>query len=201
MAIIHPQQLYTMGIDKIQETHENEINMLNEISTLATKYQIGNLDLEDLESKIDEYIEHVKKHFQTEEDLMKEHNYPSYEMHKMAHDMFLSDLNYATMIWKKNNDLEKIIVFIRKTPEWLISHVNTVDKPTDDYISNKLGIVQEDEISMSLDEIQLELELAGVSRDKQVKLLRSIKREGFNPQAIDKKLALMGYMPIFTIYD
>jgi len=54
---------------------------------------------------------------------------------------------------------------------------------------------------MTLEEITLELELAGVSRDKQVKLLSSVQREGFDAKALDKKLILMGFEPVFSIYD
>jgi len=54
---------------------------------------------------------------------------------------------------------------------------------------------------MSIEEIAFELELAGLSREQQVKLLSSIKRSGFDAKAIDKKLLLMGFSPIFSIYD
>ncbi len=54
---------------------------------------------------------------------------------------------------------------------------------------------------MTLEEIEFELELAGLSREQQIKLLSSIKRSGFDAKAIDKKLILMGFAPIFTIYD
>lgn len=54
---------------------------------------------------------------------------------------------------------------------------------------------------MTIEEISLELELAGLSREQQIKLISSIKRGGFDPKAIDKKLILMGFTPIFSIYD
>lgn len=54
---------------------------------------------------------------------------------------------------------------------------------------------------MELDEIAWELELAGVGMDERKMLLSAIKRSGFDPKALDKKLTVMGYAPIFTIYD
>lgn len=54
---------------------------------------------------------------------------------------------------------------------------------------------------MDIEEIAFELELAGLSREQQIKLLSSIKRAGFDAKAVDKKLLLMGFAPIFTIYD
>ena len=54
---------------------------------------------------------------------------------------------------------------------------------------------------MTIEEIAFELEMAGLSRDQQLKLLSSIKRAGFDAKAVDKKLILMGFTPIFSIYD
>jgi len=54
---------------------------------------------------------------------------------------------------------------------------------------------------MSLGEIEFELGLAGLSREEQLRLLSSIKRGGFDAKALDHKLLLMGFAPIFTIYD
>ena len=69
---------------------------------------------------------------------MEEYDFPSFEMHKMAHDMFLADLQYATMQWKRYGDIKKIIYFIRKTPEWIVMHVNSVDAPTANYLARKM---------------------------------------------------------------
>lgn len=202
MGIISINEIDTMSLHQMQETHEREIQILNEIAELATAYQKDDEILDDLENKITQYIYHVQDHFQSEEELMKQHGDPTFEMHKMAHDLFLADINYAKMIWTKNGDLDKILSVVRKAPEWLISHVNTVDKPTADYLGAKLGQATESvEVDMSLEEIAYELELAGVTRDKMNKLLAAIRRDGFDPKTIDKKLEVMGYAPVFTIYD
>lgn len=54
---------------------------------------------------------------------------------------------------------------------------------------------------MDLEEIAFELEMAGLSREQQIKIMSSIKRGGFDAKAVDKKLLLMGFAPVFTIYD
>lgn len=54
---------------------------------------------------------------------------------------------------------------------------------------------------MSLEEIEMELELAGVSRDKIMKLLSYVKSHGFNAKEMDRKLQTMGFDKVFTIYD
>ena len=138
MGLIYTEQVEDMSVEQMQKTHEDEIKILNEIDKLAIKFDRGDVELNELEEKIDEYIAHVKAHFANEERLMEEYDFPSYEMHKMAHDMFLADLQYATMQWKRYGDIKKIIYFIRKTPEWIVMHVNSVDAPTADYLARKM---------------------------------------------------------------
>ena len=141
MGLIYAEQVEYMSFEQMQQTHESEIKILNEIDKLAIRYERGDAELEELENKLDEYIEHVKEHFANEERLMEEYDFPSYEMHKMAHDMFLADLQYATMQWKRYGDINKIIYFIRKTPEWIVMHVNSVDAPTADYLTRKMEML------------------------------------------------------------
>lgn len=54
---------------------------------------------------------------------------------------------------------------------------------------------------MTLEEIELELGLAGLSREQIRKLLSYCKNYGFDAQAMDKKLVAMGFAKVFTIYD
>ncbi len=139
MGLIYAAQVEHMSIDEMQETHENEIAILNEIDKIAINIGRKEATFEELEKKLDEYIEHVHAHFANEERLMQQYDFPSFEMHKMAHDMFLADLAYATKAWKEFGDINKIINFVRKTPEWIVMHVNSVDAPTADYIARKQG--------------------------------------------------------------
>ncbi len=143
MALIYAEQVEYMSIEQMQQTHENEIKILNEIDKLADRCEEGNATQEELEKKLNEYIEHVHEHFANEEQLMKEYNFPSYEMHKLAHDMFLADLAYATKSWKEYGDIHKIINFVRKTPEWIVMHVKSVDAPTADYLARKMDPVKD----------------------------------------------------------
>ena len=138
MGLIYAEQVEYMSVDAMQETHENEIKILNEIEKLATNYLVRKTHKEELEAKLDEYVEHVHKHFANEEHLMQKYDFPSYDMHKTAHDMFLLDLEYAMRPWKESGDMKKIINFIFKTPEWIVLHVNTVDAPTANYLASKM---------------------------------------------------------------
>lgn len=143
MALLYAEQVEYLDMEEMQETHEAEIKILNEIDKLATEYIINKSNLSELEAKLDEYIIHVQEHFSNEERLMKKYDFPSYDMHKTAHDMFLDDLNYAIRQWKEYGNVDKIINFIYKSPEWIVLHINTVDVPTARYIAEKMAPEEE----------------------------------------------------------
>ena len=138
MGLMYAEQVEYLDVEEMQQTHEDEIALLNEINALTTEYQRDSTKIKPLEEKLDAYIVHVKAHFANEERLMKEYDFPLFEMHKMAHDMFLMDLTYAVNQWKKFGDIEKMINFVHKSPEWIVMHINTVDAPTANFLAQKM---------------------------------------------------------------
>lgn len=57
------------------------------------------------------------------------------------------------------------------------------------------------ENNMTLEEVEFELEMAGLTREQQIKLLSFVESNGYDAKMLDKKLSLMGYEPVFTLYD
>ncbi len=145
MALLYAEQVEYLDFEEMQETHEEEIAILNEVDKLATYYGMDKTEekLNALEVKLNEYLEHVKEHFANEERLMNKYDFPSYEMHKMTHDIFLMDLGITIKQWQKFGDIDKVINFIRKSPEWIVMHINTVDAPTSAYFMYKLKLEAE----------------------------------------------------------
>ncbi len=142
MALLYIESVEYLEVQQMQETHENEIKILNEIDRLATQYSMDKSKLTEVETKIEKYLVHLKTHFSSEEELMHRYNYPNYEMHKLAHDMFIADLEITLKQWHLHNNIDKVIHFIRKSPEWIILHINTMDAPTSAYITQKMKIKQ-----------------------------------------------------------
>ena len=138
MALVYIEQVEHMSLDQMQETHEDEVKILNDIDKLAVLQDRGQATMEELEAKVNEYLVHVKEHFANEEKLMIKYDFPKYDMHKTAHDMFLEELDSAVKLWKRYEDVQKITNFVRRTPEWLVLHVNTVDAPTANFLAQKM---------------------------------------------------------------
>jgi len=140
MALLYAESVEYLDVEEMQKTHEDEIKILNDIDRLAVMYSMDKSDAKQkvLEEKIEEYLAHVKVHFANEERLMKKYNFPDYEMHKMTHDMFLMDIGITIKQWRKFGDVDKVVNFIRKSPEWIVLHINTVDAPTSAYLAEKM---------------------------------------------------------------
>ena len=137
MAILTIHEVNEVDLEQMQHIHQNEINLMNEIDSIAHACVQGGGDIDQLVEKLEAYVAQVKEHFEYEEELMEKHDFVSYDMHKMAHDMFMADLMYATKHWRENGDLNKIVEFVRRAPEWLSSNIETVDVPTAEYIAKK----------------------------------------------------------------
>jgi hypothetical protein len=54
---------------------------------------------------------------------------------------------------------------------------------------------------MTIEEVQEELEMAGVPRVQQIKLISFCQSNGYNAKELDRKLSTMGIDPIFSIYE
>lgn len=143
MALLYAESVETLDVEEMQKTHEDEIKILNDVDRLAIQYGMDKTDkskLNLLEAKLDEYLEHVKEHFFNEERLMRKYDFPAYEMHKIAHDIFLMDISIAIKQWKHSGDIDKVVRFVRNSPEWIVLHINTVDAPTSAYIAHKMAL-------------------------------------------------------------
>jgi len=73
------------------------------------------------------------------------------------------------------------------------------------YIHKKINkhfkITSKKDHSMTIEEIQEELEISGVEMEHVSKLIRICKRFGFDPKEMDERLLKWGYPKVFTIYD
>jgi len=144
MALIYAGQLEDLDVDEMQETHDEEIVILNDLDRIATEYFLDKSKLGELELKIEEYLKHLKEHFLNEEKLMRKYDFPSYDMHKIAHDTFLMDFSITINQWRKFGNVDKVINFIRKSPDWIVLHIKTVDAPTASYIAKKMELEKKD---------------------------------------------------------
>lgn len=105
------------------EQHQTIFNMVNQLYDTA-----AGGDRTAIGKQLDALIDYVVMHFQTEEKLMQEKNYPGYAAHKAEHDALVAacaDLQkkFHAGAAEVNQDTA---CFVR---DWLLNHVPKVDRP------------------------------------------------------------------------
>mgnify|MGYP002641552832 CR=1 FL=1 len=130
MALVNIEDIERLEFDVMQNTHEEEITMLNEIDELATKFETDATLKDELEEKMEAYVDHVIDHFENEERLMLVHNFSGYAMHKSEHDNVLKRFDEAYIPWKKEGDIWGMVTFLRSTTTWIKEHIAAMDTMT-----------------------------------------------------------------------
>jgi hemerythrin len=140
---------YSMGVKKIDDQHKGLLDFVNDLYNHST----GNEKEEYAYFKevIQQAVQYVKDHFQTEEKLMIGTKFPGYPEHKKAHDEFTLTVVKSVKDYEsgKRLVLEKFARFLK---EWVLTHIAVMDRQYAEYFkkiatrkdNGKLTITQAD---------------------------------------------------------
>lgn len=114
---------YALGFREIDEQHRQFVKMIDELYD-AIKSQRTETKLVEIFKKLDTYIQ---KHFSTEESLFRKIGYPKTDSHIAEHRNFKEKLE---SIKRKlnHNEMEISFELVDFLEDWLVHHLNTVDK-------------------------------------------------------------------------
>ena len=110
-----------VGIREIDEQHAHLAGL---IDRLAVALHDGARP-EDIAERLSEIVDHTAMHFASEERLMAEHEVANAEQHRNAHRRLLDDIRNLRL----DRELPSISLILRYLQEWLIRHVDGLDKP------------------------------------------------------------------------
>lgn len=121
MLIEWNDQDFMLGLDVMDNTHREFIELVNELAIA---------DNASFPALFDQLIQHMKVHFQQEDELMTSSKFPAFSEHHGEHQRILGELN----MFKKRVD-KGLIVFGRnyikdRLPEWFRLHLATMDSAT-----------------------------------------------------------------------
>ncbi len=123
---------YSVGITHIDQDHKKLITLLNQFA-IAYDYAMS----ETFEKEaLDELVSYTKYHFEREEKLMSENDYPDFEAHKAQHQNMIDEVNsFVALYQEKGHDsLSEIVDFLKA---WLINHINGTDKKYSSYLHDR----------------------------------------------------------------
>ncbi|MDR0656887.1 MAG: bacteriohemerythrin [Treponema sp.] len=125
---------YSVGIPEIDKQHQEIMALITDLLKLCRE--------DNNDGKQQSFInlvliitEHFQRHFEAEEKLMLEKNYPHYENHKKRHDQLLENIKKMTekiINGKQQMSLLNIVIFLR---EWFVENIYGLDKDLGDYLN------------------------------------------------------------------
>lgn len=123
----------SVGVKELDEQHKKLFDLIGEIENMSLQgdYKAA------IYLALDELMEYVMIHFQTEESYMKSAEYPEFDAHLKKHQKISEDVN-TRVNYMMNKDLTALdLVMIHNfLAEWLRSHILEEDQGYKAYVQH-----------------------------------------------------------------
>ncbi len=130
--MIETAHIPLVSLESMNTTHLEEVAILN---TLLESLN-SNADFKTVSEGFETLLSHMQQHFESEEKLMQEAQYPSFRMHKGDHDKVLNEARYAEMEWRNRKDVDALREYLEdELLVWLDQHIKAMDTPMADFVT------------------------------------------------------------------
>lgn len=125
---------YLLGIAEIDNQHKKLLALANEL------YDVAMGDLETYKIKMSlvlkKLTDYTVYHFDSEEKFMEVHGYEGTAVHKMAHDVFVKEVNNQIKMLTDDNKeaAAKLYSFVAN---WVLTHIAKADKIWANFVLKK----------------------------------------------------------------
>jgi len=120
---------FSISVDLVDEQHKRLISLYNELIEAHKEVLLGDDRVGKALMALSEYISY---HFEAEENLMKEVNYPEYESHHQIHvNLTLNVMEHMNNYLKNTENLKEEILHFLRT--WITTHIMETDKKFGDF--------------------------------------------------------------------
>ena len=113
---------YNIGIKEIDSQHQDIFNILAELNDAIAE----NKEKEIIDGILESLLEYSESHFDYEESLLEEKNYPKLEHHKKMHEAFEQRINRLIDAFEHGKNLQEHLAEFLE--HWLIKHIDSEDK-------------------------------------------------------------------------
>ena len=130
--VINAETTPQVAIDFMNDTHGEEVVMVRKLGEAIVAYQQGdNKNVAQISELLVEWQEHTQAHFERENRLMKQVNFPAYPIHSSEHEAALSTMADVVGLWQKKQDVGGLAEYVFVLwPAWFSTHVETMDTMT-----------------------------------------------------------------------
>lgn len=135
MPIAFWRDEYVTGIDTIDQQHQSLFTLINTLHEAMVQGHGHDVLLE----TINKLVIYVKEHFETEEKVMEQYQYPGLQEHREIHQKLTQDvLDFKAKMEKKEPFLT--LEVSRFLTEWLIHHIKGEDLKMINYLQEKISL-------------------------------------------------------------
>ena len=131
------QDDYLTHIAELDAQHLKLVELINNLYTDLVKSQ--NIDQKQsyIVETLEELIDYSYYHFEAEEKLMLQYDYPGYALHKEEHERFKVQVAQFMKEQREGTRILSfpILVFLK---DWLVSHVIATDKQYGPYLGERM---------------------------------------------------------------
>ena len=125
----------SVGVDILDDDHRKLIDMFNGL----LKTGIAEKDRGSLSGLLGGLREYTTVHFAREEALMEQQGYPDLDAHRAAHRYFIDEVQKLCLDDDDSNEMMLRIDLILLLKEWLIEHIQSVDKQYSPFMAEDAG--------------------------------------------------------------
>lgn len=132
--VLEFDQIHQVAMDAMNQVHRDELDIVNHVNAaIAVKNSAKITQL------CEQWLEHTRAHFNRENSLMEQHNFPAYLCHHGEHVEALEGLESVIKAWRDTNDLDALAVYVREVwPKWYVDHISTMDTVTSAFIKARI---------------------------------------------------------------
>lgn len=114
---------YELGIEKVDKQHRCLVDLINKLTEIHNVSE----DRSKVEAVFHGLIAYCNYHFENEEMVMQECDYPDFDKHRHEHDLFFNNVEKAKLGYI-NGDISSLSFLIEYLQLWIIDHIVIEDR-------------------------------------------------------------------------
>ena len=131
------KERYKIGVEEVDQQHKELFNRLNDFLQVVRSEEAMEKKVAEIEKTLSFMGEYVVVHFDSEEEIQQQHNYPDYEEHRQTHERFKKEIMEFKQEFEADKCNEELVMeFSGKLLTWLIHHVAGADQKIGEYVDN-----------------------------------------------------------------
>lgn len=132
MGLIKANKLLRVGVKQFDDEHDHLVQITNQLHD-SIKSGHGR---HAVQAALQQLTEFAARHFQSEEQLLRQFNYPELDEHQQAHQKILDQLA-EIQTGLQDNIVAVQHMIMQFLLDWLTSHTKTVDKQYGQFLNSR----------------------------------------------------------------